>query len=179
MTSQLPPPSLVHIVRHGESLLNVERGYPFRDPPLTQAGSEATKEIGLPSRPDVVVISPMTRTCQTAMNMFPVLQDMTHSPIPTQIWPDLREANDAICNKGLARADIQAKFPQFDVSECEENWSYASDNVADATERAERVRRRLLDLSATFKNIAVISDRGCIAYLVPGQRFEPAESRSY
>jgi broad specificity phosphatase PhoE len=111
--------------------------------------------------------------------MFPVLQDMAHSPIPTQIWPDLREANDAICNIGLARADVQAKFPQFDFSECEENWSYASHNVADATERAERVRRRLLDLSAKFKNIAVISHRGFIAYLVSGQRFEPAESRSY
>lgn len=181
MTIRYSQPSLalVHIVRHGEALHNVERGYPFRDPPLTEAGLSTTKQIALPSRPDVVVISPMTRTCQTAMNMFPMLQQMAQSPIPAQIWPDLREANNAICNKGLTRADMQAKFPQFDFSECEENWNYGAHNVADATERAERVRKRLLDLSERFKNIAVISHRGFIAYLVQGRRFEPAESRSY
>lgn len=180
MTSHHPPSrARVHIVRHGEALHNVERDYPFRDPPLTEAGSKATKEIALPSHPDIVVISPMTRTCQTAMNLFPFLQDVASSPIPTQIWPDLREANDAICNKGLARADMQANFPQFDFSECEENWDYPSHDVADATERAERVRQRLRHLSTTFENIAVISHRGFIAYLVQGRRFHPAESRSY
>jgi broad specificity phosphatase PhoE len=171
--------ALVHIIRHGEALHNVHRGYPHRDPPLTEAGWQATKEIALPNRPDVIIISPMTRTIQTATSMFPDLQDTDSFSIPVQIWPDLREANDAICNKGLSRAEIEAKFPQLDFSECHEQWDYTSHDVADATARAERVRQRLQHLSTTFKNIAVISHRGFIAFLVKGRRFQPAEMRSY
>jgi broad specificity phosphatase PhoE len=172
-------PALVHIIRHGEALHNIQRGYPHCDPPLTEAGKQATKTIELPISPDVIVISPMTRTLQTAMNMFPYLQDGASASIPVQIWPDLREANDAVCNKGRARADIQAQFPQFDFSECYEEWSYACHTIVDATERAERIRQRLYLLSTTFKNIIVITHRGIIAYLVQGQRFNPAEVRSY
>jgi broad specificity phosphatase PhoE len=176
-----PPSSvaLVHIIRHGEALHNVHRGYPHRDPPLTEAGWKATKEIVLPGRPDIIIISPMTRTIQTAMSMFPSLQDTRSPSIPVQIWPDLREANDAICNQGVSRAEIQAKFPQFDFSECHEQWNYASHDIADATMRAERVRERIHYLSATSKSIAIITHRCFIAFLVNGERFQPAETRSY
>jgi broad specificity phosphatase PhoE len=179
----MSPPSaslaLVHIIRHGEALHNVQRGYPHRDPPLTEAGMHATKQIALPACPDLIIISPMTRTIQTAISMFPHLEDSSSSAIPVQIWPDLREANDAVCNKGCSRAEIQAKFPRFDFSECLEHWDYACHTVIDATERAQRVRQRVCHLSATFKNIAIICHRGIIAYLVQGRRFNPAEVRSY
>lgn len=171
--------AVVHIVRHGEAIHNVQRGYPHRDPPLTEAGCEATRRIALSSCPDIVIISPMTRTIQTAMNMFPKLQLSGSPAMPVQIWPDLREANDAICNKGRSRADMQAKFPQLDFSECHEVWDYAAHEIMDATARAERVRWRLHRLSDTYKNIAVISHRGFIAYLVKGRRFNPSEARSY
>jgi broad specificity phosphatase PhoE len=179
MSSSSSSFAIVHIVRHGEALHNVQRGYPHRDPPLTEAGVRATKEIKLPSHPDLIVVSPMTRTIQTAINMFPDLQQVSGSQVPVQIWPDLREANDAICNLGLARNKLQSKFPHFDFLECHENWDYPLHTIVDATARAERVRKRLQHLSATFKNIVVISHRGLIAYLVKGRRFSSAESRSY
>lgn len=172
-------PALVHIVRHGEALHNVERGYPHCDPPLTEAGARATKELILSTHPDLIIISPMMRTIQTAMNMFPYIQDCGGSTIPVQIWPDLREANDAVCNKGSSRAEMQTSFPQFDFSECHEYWDYPSHTISDATERAVRVRQRLHHLSATFKNIAIVTHRGIIAYLVKGLRFNSAERRSY
>jgi len=179
MSSSSPPSALVHIIRHGEAVHNVQRGYPHRDPPLTEEGAQATKHIMLPTSPDLIIISPMTRTIQTAMNVFPCLQQADIPTVPVQIWPDLREANDAVCNKGLSRTDMQSRFPQFDFSACHEEWDYPDHTLKNATARAERVRRKLLELSITFKNIALISHRGLIAYLVQGKRFSPSETRSY
>lgn len=97
-----------------------------------------------------------------------------------QIWPDLRETFDtAQCNKGLPRAELQAKLPQFDFSECAEEWDYPPYSFEGAMVRAERVRRRLEGLSARYRNIAVVSHRGFIAFLVKGMRFDVCEVRSY
>lgn len=169
----------VHLIRHGEALHNVDRAYAHRDPPLTQTGENATKKIQLPLSPDLILISPMTRTIQTAMNIFPFLRAHAPFPIPVQIWPELREAHDAICNKGLSRAEMQAKYPQFDFSECNEEWDYAPHTIEGATERAERVRARLKGLSGRYENIAVVTHRGLIAFLVKGRRFNVCEARAY
>ncbi|KAF2876446.1 histidine phosphatase superfamily [Massariosphaeria phaeospora] len=189
MNTKLPPPvradaspnqCLIHVIRHGESLHNIDRGYPYRDPPLTEAGYHATANIRLPVAPDLILISPMTRTIQTALNAFSCLRDPElHVQPEVQIWPDLREAHDAICNKGLGRADMQSKFPQFDFSHCPEAWDYAPHTVEGASDRAETVRLRLKLLAATHKNIAVLSHRGFIAFLVKGRRFGVCESRTF
>ncbi|KAF2702897.1 phosphoglycerate mutase-like protein [Pleomassaria siparia CBS 279.74] len=173
-----PNPNLIHIVRHGESQHNIQRGYPHRDPPLTEAGQTATQNIAIPAIPDLIVISPMTRTLQTAMNAFPFLRD--DSPrTEVQIWPDLREAHDAICNIGVSRADLAAKFPHLDFSSCPEEWDHAPTTKEGATARAEHVRRRLKHLAKTYRNIVLITHRGFIAYLVKGRRFDVCDVRSF
>ncbi|KAH7079553.1 histidine phosphatase superfamily [Paraphoma chrysanthemicola] len=177
--SSIESPAVVCVVRHGEALHNVQRGYPHRDPPLTQAGTDATRSIEIPLSPELIIISPMTRTLQSAINMYPTLQNAEDFIAPVQIWPELREANDAICNKGHSRSELQSKFSQFDFSECAEHWDYPDHTPENATARAERVRQRLQALSTTFKVITVISHRGFIAYLVKGRRFNPAEFRLY
>lgn len=171
--------SLIHIVRHGQSLHNVERGYPHRDPPLTSAGQEATKAIRIPATPDLIIISPMTRTIQTAMNIFPNIFDTTPLPVDVQIWPDLRETYEAECNKGLSRKDIATRFPELDFTGCPEEWSHPPHTAAGASLRAESVRRRLKDLSKVYSHIVLITHRGFIGFLVGGDRFEVCESRSY
>jgi broad specificity phosphatase PhoE len=170
---------LIHIIRHGEALHNVERGYPHRDPPLTKAGAASTKRVNLAVQPNLILISPMTRTIETAMNMFPFLTKPGPFEIPVHIWPDLREANDAVCNKSLSRTELASKFPQFDFSECHEEWDYPEHSIEAATARAESVRRRLKDLATTHSNIAVITHRGIKAFLVKGKRFGLAEVRCY
>jgi broad specificity phosphatase PhoE len=129
-------------------------------------------------QPDLILISPMTRTIQTALNMFPFLAEQA-PPVPVHIWPDLREAHDAECNKGLSRLELQAEFPQFDFSLCHEEWDYAEHSVEAATARAETVRKRLKDLSLAYENIFVITHRGFKAFLVKGKRFGLAETRCY
>jgi broad specificity phosphatase PhoE len=169
----------VHIIRHGEALHNVDRASSCRDPPLTEAGHNATQTIQFSLSPDLILISPMTRTIQTAMNIFPFLRAQSPFPTSVQIWPDLRETHDARCNKGHSRAEMQAKFPQLDFAECHEEWDYAPHSIEDATERAERVRARLKALSGSCKNIAVVTHRGLISFLVKGRRFDVCEHRSY
>ena len=170
---------LVHIIRHGQSLHNVERGYPYRDPPLTNEGVNAAKEIKISAIPDLIVISPMTRTIQTALNAFPSILGSAPTHTKVQIWPDLREAHDANCNKGVSRTELSAKFPQFNFAECPEEWDHPPHTTEDASIRAEVVRQRLKGLSEQYVNIALITHRGFIAFLIKGDRFDVCETRSY
>ena len=121
----------------------------------------------------------MTRTLQTAINMFPFLAEQAPFKIPVQIWPDLRETYDSICNNGLSRKELEAGFPQFDFSECHAEWDYAWYEFERATERAERVRERLKGLEGRYANIAVVTHRGFKEFLVKGKRFGLAEVRRY
>ncbi|KAI8933409.1 hypothetical protein NX059_010024 [Plenodomus lindquistii] len=174
-------PPLIHIIRHGEGLHNIQRGYPHPDAPLTKRGHGATKNIHIPFTPDLILISPMTRTIQTAINIFPWLHDSTSTTttIPVQIWPDLRETYDAPCNRGVSRSAMQSAFPQLDFSECHEQWDYPAGCIDDAIARAESVRVRMKSLSERYDNIAVITHRGFAEFLVKGKRFSLCERRAY
>ena len=126
----------------------------------------------LPAEPDLILVSPMTRTIQTALVTFSPLFNSSPARVELQVWPDLREAHDAMCNKGVSRADMAAKFALFDFSACHEEWDYPPHSFQDAAARAERVRKRLKDLSPHYKNIFLITHRGFIAFLVKGERFD-------
>ncbi|RFU80185.1 phosphoglycerate mutase [Trichoderma arundinaceum] len=108
---------------------------------------------------------------QTALVAFHQFLKGSTARVELQVWPDLREAHDAICNKGIPRADISAKFPRFDFSACPEEWNYPPHSSQGATARAERVRQRLQEISGSYKNIFLITHRGLIAFLVKGERF--------
>ena len=123
----------------------------------------------------------MTRTIQTAMNAFPSIGSAPNgTKVPeVQIWPDLREAHDAVCNKGISRANISAKYPHLNFSECPEEWDHPPHTIEDATMRAEKVREHLKELSKLHDNIVLITHRGFIAFLVKGDRYDVCETRSY
>ncbi|PNP56727.1 hypothetical protein THARTR1_03423 [Trichoderma harzianum] len=115
----------------------------------------------------------MTRTIQTARIIFDQYLNSSSTNVELQIWPDLRETHDeAICNKGLSRAEIATKFAQFDFSACHEEWDYPPHNFEGAVVRAETVRSRLKELSRSYKNIFLVTHRGFIAFLVKGERFD-------
>lgn len=181
--SSLPDPSpipLIHIIRHGQSQHNIDRNYPHRDPALTDFGHAASKQITILAVPDLILISPMTRTIQSAMNAFPSISSAPHLPnVPkVQIWPELREAHDAICNQGISRADLSTKFPQLNFAECSPEWDYPLHTAETATIRAEKVRARLQKLAKVYDNIVVVTHRGFIAFLIKGDRFDVCETRS-
>jgi len=121
----------------------------------------------------------MARTIQTAMNAFPFILGSTLFQAEVQIWPDLREAHDANCNKGISRSEMLVEFPQFNFAECPEEWDHPPHTIDDATARTEAVRQRLKELLKTYSNIALITHRGFIAFLVKGDRYDVCETRSY
>ncbi|KAF5663632.1 hypothetical protein FHETE_7337 [Fusarium heterosporum] len=96
------------------------------------------------------------------------------SKAAVQVWPDLRESHDAICNKGISRADLSAKFPELDFSACPKEWNFPTHTPDDATVRAERVRRRLKETAVLgdYKDILLVTHRGIAAFMVQGERFK-------
>jgi broad specificity phosphatase PhoE len=131
----------IAIVRHAQAIHNVERGYLHGDPPLTPFGIENPFSIKLPFEPDLIVVSPMRRTIQTALLAFSQLLHGS-DPVQIEVWPDLREAHDAICNQGSPVADLKMEFSALDFSECMPQWNYEAHTPERAEKRAERVRRR-------------------------------------
>ncbi|KAJ5689500.1 hypothetical protein N7462_003892 [Penicillium macrosclerotiorum] len=121
----------------------------------------------------------MTRTIQTAINLFPWILGSAPFNVDVQIWPDLREAHDAICNQGISQAEMARKFPAFNLTECSEEWDYPPYTIEDATARAESVRHRLKEASKRYRNILIITHRGFLVFLVQGDRYEVCETRSY
>ncbi|EJD41095.1 phosphoglycerate mutase-like protein [Auricularia subglabra TFB-10046 SS5] len=171
----------IHLIRHGEALHNVDRTYADVDPPLTEAGLEAATALGdrlqkLGFTPSAIVTSPMTRTIQTAFALFP--DGLRAGGLPLHIWPELREAHDAACNKGRPRAEMQRAYPHLDFSLCAEVWSYEPHSFQAAVQRAESVRRRFLALPGP--DVVVVGHRGFLAFLVETiTQFENLEMRTY
>ncbi|KAK3685965.1 histidine phosphatase superfamily [Podospora appendiculata] len=173
-------PTTVHILRHGQSLHNVDRNHQFPDPPLTDIGRSQAKAVNPAAAPDLIVVSPMTRTLETTLLAFDSFISNPESRLNIQVWPELRETHDfSIYNKGVSRAELELKFPQFGFSECRKEWDYPQHNREDAVTRAETVRRRIKNLSGSHKNIFLVTHRGFIAFLVKGQRFDVCECRRY
>ncbi|KAK3352248.1 histidine phosphatase superfamily [Lasiosphaeria hispida] len=175
-------PTTIHILRHGESLHNIQKPYPHPDPPLTETGTAQALALRPASLPDLILISPMTRTIQTALLAFSHLLGPAvplTSCTEVQIWPDLREARHEICNKGVSRAELAARFPGLDFGGCREQWDYPPDaGPGEAEVRAERVRGRLAGLRG-YGDVWVVTHRGFLAYLVQGERFGVCEHRRY
>jgi len=161
------------IIRHGEAIHNVQRGYPFPDPPLTERGYQEALTITVNFRPDLIVVSPMRRTIETAFTAFPATVD-ANGALPIEVWPDLREAHDAVCNHGSPVAVLQKEYPHLDFSECNAEWTYEKHSHAGAEKRAERVRRRLREHPA--QKIVLLTHRGFIAHLVESHKFVNCET---
>ena len=106
--------------------ISIDRTYNLRDPPLTDKGFVQAETLGIQLLtifkivPSAIVTSPMTRTIQTARTLFPSAFTEGPDAIPLKIWPDLREAHDAICNQGRSRAEMQALHAGLDFSTCDE-----------------------------------------------------------
>ena len=153
------------------TLISIDRTYNLRDPPLTDNGFAQAETLRIQLSkifnkidPSAIVTSPMTRTIQTARTLFPSAFTEGPDAIPLHIWPDLREAHDAICNLGRSRAEMEALHPGLDFSACNEEWDYKPHCFEDAADRAAAVRKELMNLPGP--HIVVLGHRGFISFLV-------------
>ncbi|KAF8077702.1 histidine phosphatase superfamily [Lyophyllum atratum] len=114
--------------------ISIDRTYNLRDPPLTEKGFAQAEALSIKLstifkiKPSAIVTSPMTRTIQTVRTLFPSAFVEGPDAVPLRIWPDLREAHDAICNQGRSRAEMQALHEDQDFSACDEEWNYKAHN---------------------------------------------------
>lgn len=158
----------ITLLRHGHAWNNMISGFPCRDPILTERGQRQASEVRLSHTPDLIVVSPLTRTLQTAIIAFDIDSTRLTAPIPVQVWPDLRECGDRPFNFARPRSQLQARYPYLDFSECSRSGVY--DQSHSGRSRARRVRRRLVELSRTYRHIVVVSHQGFIKRLNGGLR---------
>lgn len=171
----------ITLLRHGHAWNNMIAGFPCRDPILTERGQSQASAVRLSRPPDLIVVSPLTRTLETANIAFGTLIRNPNGPsVPVQVWPDLRECGNKPFNHSRPRAQLEARYPFLDFSECSQSGLYENFNERRGHRRARRVRRRLMEMSRTYSHIVVVSHQGFIHRLNGGSgRYRNCECWSY
>ncbi|EKX52569.1 hypothetical protein GUITHDRAFT_101736 [Guillardia theta CCMP2712] len=99
----------VYIIRHAQGQHNVSFQFDF-DPPLTKVGRQQVKqqhEISKTLGVEVVIVSPLRRTLQTATGLFPGHTNMV-------AFEDIRETLTESCNLRQPVEDAMKEFSHVD-----------------------------------------------------------------
>lgn len=160
------PRTFIHIVRHGEAYHNLghinqkinPKSYDIQDPHLTHKGIEQAKSTRdqMTKRcpvPNLVLTSPLIRTLETSLHIFPFATDGSIYPQPQIVaYDELRENGTYLCNvrqktfdltnnyehKGV---DFTALSPAVPPMKC----------VLRGKQRAEIVRKQILVISKLIR----------------------------
>ena len=115
-----PGAKRVHFVRHGEATHNVERAYrdpANRDARLTSKGLAQCEALGDVTRGlssvELIVVSPLTRTLQTAYTGFAAQAERS---VPFVALEAARETVNYVCDARSTAAQIRAEFPSVDLT---------------------------------------------------------------
>lgn len=142
----------VFCIRHGESTFNAAFRATGVDPmhqdaPLSDEGHRQVKEARQRFRAvpfELVVVSPLTRTLQTAHGIFD-----GHPARPAMLVEPLhREFAESSCDVGRPGAVLASEFPHFDLSHLPEVWWHAEgepDHRGICVEPLERLQARIAD----------------------------------
>jgi len=74
---------------------------------------EAVKHL----KPEIVVVSPLTRALETASIVFP-----DSAEVPIKLFPGMQEHVVNICDVGRPVSALQQEFPKLDFSQLQEHW---------------------------------------------------------
>ena len=130
----MPDITRIVCIRHGESTFNaahratgIDPGH--RDARLTERGEAQAREAGARLRAipfELVVVSPLTRTIQTAALLFE-----GHPSEPRFLVEVLhRECQESSCDVGRAASELAADFPHLDIGHLPEVWWHADEGCA-------------------------------------------------
>ncbi|KAL1624932.1 hypothetical protein SLS54_003656 [Diplodia seriata] len=121
------PPTLI-LIRHAEALHNVDKDYSIPDPVLSQLGLQQCTELRdhlrqgkqrpqvseLAERAELIVVSPMRRTLQTALLGLDWLVNEKGVPLrPDAGW---QENSDMPCDTGSPVSVLEKEFPSVDFN---------------------------------------------------------------
>jgi len=160
-------------VRHAEGFHNslfeekrVREAISVRDPDLTPNGNNQVADLrrevdmlihsGL--EVEKIIVSPMTRTLQTAWGTF------GGHDIPFQACHYVTEYSDAPCNYGTPKSTLQEQWPQVDFSMVPEVWWNENESEETIARRARQFREWLF--KQPEKCMAVVSHAGFLHELL-------------
>lgn len=160
----------IHLVRHAESVHNVDKDFSRRDPELTRLGSEQAeilcRTFPYSDRVGLVVTSPLRRTIQTTLLAFANVLDKSYYDEGTGkgidggaelvLDPDLQERSSLPCDTGSDRRALEIAFPSLDFSTLQPGWLskegfYSADDNA-VSHRAAKVRGELRERITALKD---------------------------
>jgi len=173
----------LYCIRHGTALHNINfpkigrRAYTeFRDTPLVDFGHLESITLGQEWRDinkiELVVVSPLTRTLQTAQNIF---NSKPHIPILAIDCIKEYPQSEETCNYRQMRSILQKQFPSVDFTNITED----EDTAFQEAKRADNIELELLHKRIdTFKkwiasrsenHIAVVSHSSFLGEMLFGK----------
>ncbi|KAJ5032626.1 uncharacterized protein L3040_009223 [Drepanopeziza brunnea f. sp. 'multigermtubi'] len=180
------PPTLI-LIRHAQAEHNATRDYTIRDPALTKLGfgeqcdtlaKHLQSELPLAQKIELIVVSPMMRTIQTAQNSLGWLME---KGIPVILKAEFQENSDKPCDTGSAISVMEKKWPQFDWSSVDsiypENSGLFEFSMEGLRKRGVAARKFLRDRPE--KVIAVVSHAGFLRTGLCQREFDNADYRIF
>ncbi|KAF7872565.1 hypothetical protein EAF04_003486 [Stromatinia cepivora] len=156
----------VHLMRHGEAYHNLGhldgqinlQSYDIPDPRLTDEGirqaRSATKKMAKRCPvPNIVLTSPLTRTLETTLHVFPITSNgsMSHQP-QIVAYDDLRESGAYLCNVRQPVFDLETHYNRMGA-----DFSTLSpvippmNNIIRAKQRAEIARMEIARIARIIR----------------------------
>lgn len=140
-------PSLIRLIRHGQSTFNAIYDETEIDPmhpdarlsEIGHAQVAAARARLTQQEFDVVLLSPLTRAIQTALGLFGLDQNFEVGALP-------REWLNASCDIGRAPEQLAAEFPTLTFDHLDDPWWYVDpsyDGPTFACEPEDSYRRRV------------------------------------
>ncbi|KAF7956842.1 hypothetical protein EAE96_004168 [Botrytis aclada] len=159
---EIEPRTFIHLVRHGEAYHNLghfhgkinPKSYDIRDPYLTCRGIEQAKftREQMTNRcpvPNIVLTSPLLRTLETTLHIFPSNKDIgIYSQPQIVAYDDLRESGAYLCNIRQPTLDLSNNYEYKGV-----DFTALSPvmppmkSILRTKQRAEMVRKQILVIS--------------------------------
>ncbi|KAF1845899.1 phosphoglycerate mutase-like protein [Cucurbitaria berberidis CBS 394.84] len=183
------PPTLL-LIRHAQALHNVASDWSIHDAPLSELGEqqclelqESLKNSKIGNEVDLIVVSAMRRTLQTATIGLDWLIKKGVKVIPDAGW---QETADKPCDTGSPLEQMKKEFPQYDFSSVDPSYpdktTDLENNPYAFTQKAILARGQtcLEDLySRPEKVIAVVSHSGFLRTAVCNRMFFNADWRVF
>ncbi|KAJ4300893.1 hypothetical protein N0V90_002981 [Kalmusia sp. IMI 367209] len=178
------------LIRHAQALHNVASDWSIHDPPLSELGEQQCKELQeslknskIGNEVDLIVVSSMRRTLQTAsIGLEWLIKEKKIKVLPDAGW---QENADKPCDTGSPISTMAKEFP-FDFSMVDPLYPDKTSNLASnpyAFTRKAILARGQACLQSLYsrpeKVIAVVSHSGFLRAAVCNRRFFNADWRVF
>ncbi|KAF2014729.1 phosphoglycerate mutase-like protein [Aaosphaeria arxii CBS 175.79] len=179
------------LIRHAQALHNATSDWSHRDPPLTELGEQQCRELqeslknsGIADQVELIVVSAMRRTLQTAtIGLDFLIKDKKILVLPDAGW---QENSDKPCDTGSPISTMEAEFPQYDFSSVDPLYPDKTSDLSHnpfAFTRSAILSRGQAVLASLYsrpeKVIAVVSHAGFLRVGVANRRFFNADWRVF